>query len=263
VALNETVIRWQGICKSFGEHEVLTGVDLEVERGKTLAIIGRSGIGKSVLIKTLLGLVVPDSGQVFVAGRPIIGDPGGMVHARRMCGMVFQNSALFDSMTVAENLALPYWENSDLSVAEIMARIGTLLAQVGMPGVEELKPAELSGGMRKRVALARALADEPEIMLYDEPTTGLDPIMANAIDNLIVKTQESMRITSVVVTHELSTVRKAADRVAMLHDGRIVFHGDTDELFGSGDERVREFLDVSAGTGAGAAQAARSAQVGE
>ncbi len=248
------VIRWSGIRKSFGQTDVLKGVDLDVKGGETLAIIGRSGIGKSVLVKTLLGLVVPDSGEIYLDGHPIVSDAAGMALSRRTCGMVFQNSALFDSMTVAENLALPYWENTDMPRDRIVGRIGVLLKQVGMPGVEDLMPSELSGGMRKRVALARALADEPNIVLYDEPTTGLDPVMAGAINDLIVQVNEELGVTSIVVTHELTTVRAVADSVAMLHDGSIAFHGTTDELFETTDPNVRRFL---AGSGRSAAGAVR------
>ncbi|HPU84782.1 MAG TPA: ABC transporter ATP-binding protein [Candidatus Latescibacteria bacterium] len=238
----ECLIRWEEVHKSFGANHVLRGVTLHVCRGETLVIIGRSGCGKSVLLKTLVGLISPDSGKIWVKDRQIVGDPPAMAEAQRLCGMVFQGAALFDSLSVAENLALPYWENTDLSREEIEERIRSLLALVGLRDVEQLMPAELSGGMRKRVSLARALADEPEIILYDEPTTGLDPIMADAINELIRSTQEKVKLTSIVVTHDLSTVRKVANNVAMLHEGRIVFHGPPDELFGSADPVATQFI---------------------
>ncbi len=239
---HECLIRWEEVHKSFGANHVLRGVTLEVCKGETLVIIGRSGCGKSVLLKTLVGLIPPDSGRIWVKNRQIVGDPSAMAEAQRLCGMVFQGAALFDSLSVAENLALPYWENTDLSRGEIEERIRSLLALVGLREVEQLMPAELSGGMRKRVSLARALADEPEIILYDEPTTGLDPIMADAINELIRSTQEKVKLTSIVVTHDLSTVRKVANHVAMLHEGRIVFHGTPDELFLSADPVVTQFI---------------------
>ncbi|HRU22587.1 MAG TPA: ABC transporter ATP-binding protein [Candidatus Latescibacteria bacterium] len=239
---HECLIRWEEVHKSFGANHVLRGVTLQVCQGETLVIIGRSGCGKSVLLKTLVGLISPDSGRIWVKDRPIVGDPSAMAEAQRLCGMVFQGAALFDSLSVAENLALPYWENTDLSKGEIEERIRSLLALVGLRDVEQLMPAELSGGMRKRVSLARALADEPEIMLYDEPTTGLDPIMADAINELIRSTQDKVKLTSIVVTHDLSTVRKVANHVAMLHEGRIVFHGTPDELFASADPVVTQFI---------------------
>jgi phospholipid/cholesterol/gamma-HCH transport system ATP-binding protein len=157
--------------------------------------------------------------------------------------MVFQNAALFDSMTVAENLALPYWENTALAEAEILEHIDRLLSMVGMAGFGGLMPSELSGGMRKRVSLARALGDEPEIILYDEPTTGLDPIMSDAINSLICSTQEKLNVTSIVVTHDLTTVRKVADGVAMLNEGRIAFHGTVEGLFSATDDVVRQFIE--------------------
>jgi len=237
------IIQWRNVWKSFDDNRVLKGVTLDVYSGETLIIIGRSGEGKSVLLKTLLGLVTPEDGEVYVEGRDILTDRKAMVKARGILGMVFQSSALFDSLTVAENLALPYWENTDIPAGRILDNIRQLLALVGMRDVEELLPSELSGGMRKRVGLARALADEPQIILYDEPTTGLDPIMADAINDLIVDTQRELNVTSIVVTHDLTTVRKVADRVAMLHDGEIIFVGTADELFASNDPYVRQFIE--------------------
>lgn len=240
------LIRWVNVHKSFGSNDVLRGVTVEVCRGETLAVVGRSGEGKSVLLKTLVGLVRPDSGEIWVNGRQILGDREALDASRRLCGMVFQSAALFDSLAVGENLALPYWEGTDLGIEQIEAKIGRLLAVVGMEGLEGLMPAELSGGMRKRVSLARALADEPEIILYDEPTTGLDPIMADTINNLIIQMQRELSVTSIVVTHDLQCVRKVADYVAMLHEGTIIFYGPVREFLRSEMPAIRQFIEGSA-----------------
>lgn len=239
---HDHIVEWRDVRKSFDDNRVLTGVTLGVRRGETLVIIGQSGSGKSVLVKTLLGLVVPDGGEVLVEGRNILGNRRAMDAGLKLIGMVFQNSALFDSMSVAENLALSYWENTDWSRERIMQRVTELLGMVGLRDVEYLMPSELSGGMKKRVGLARALADEPEIIIYDEPTTGLDPIMADAINQLIRRIQNEVHVTSIVITHDLSTVRHTADHVALLHGGRIVFYGTPDELFASDNEHVQRFV---------------------
>jgi len=236
------IVEWRDVRKSFGDNRVLNGATLGVQRGETLVIIGQSGSGKSVLVKTLLGLVVPDGGEVLVEGRNILENRHAMDAGLKLFGMVFQNSALFDSMNVAENLALPYWESTSWTREQIMQRVTELLGMVGLRNIEHLMPSELSGGMKKRVGLARALADEPEIIIYDEPTTGLDPIMADAINQLIRRIQNEVRVTSIVITHDLSTVRYTADRVALLHNGKIVFYGTADELFASGNEHVRRFV---------------------
>jgi len=246
MAERECLIRWVNVHKRFSDNLVLRGVTLEVCRGETLAVIGRSGCGKSVLLKTLVGLVRPDSGEIWMEGKQVAGDARAMTEAQKLCGMVFQSAALFDSLTVAENLALPYWENTDLPPEEIVVKIGHLLAMVGMEDAEDLMPSELSGGMRKRVSLARALADEPDIILYDEPTTGLDPIMADTINNLILQMQRELGVTSIVVTHDLVTVRKVANHVAMLHDGKIIFYGTVDEFFDADDPAVRQFIEGNA-----------------
>jgi phospholipid/cholesterol/gamma-HCH transport system ATP-binding protein len=236
------IVEWRDVRKSFGDNRVLNGVTLGVKRGATLVIIGQSGSGKSVLVKTLLGLVAPEGGEVLVEGRNILGNRHAMDAGLKLIGMVFQNSALFDSMNVAENLALPYWESTDWTRERIMRRVTELLGMVGLRNIEHLMPSELSGGMKKRVGLARALADEPEIIIYDEPTTGLDPIMADAINQLIRRIQNEVHVTSIVITHDLSTVRHTADHVALLHGGRIVFYGTADELFASDNEHVRRFV---------------------
>lgn len=236
------IVRWRDVHKAFGDNDVLNGVTLDAFRGETLVIIGQSGSGKSVLVKTLLGLVEPDSGGISVEGRDILRSRREMARGLKLFGMVFQNSALFDSLTVAENLALQYWENTDWPRERIMSRVAELLGMVGMKDVEDLTPAELSGGMKKRIGLARALADEPEIIIYDEPTTGLDPIMSDAINQLILRIQQDVKVTSIVITHDMSTVRKTADHVALLHGGRIVFYGTPEELLASDDGYVQQFV---------------------
>jgi phospholipid/cholesterol/gamma-HCH transport system ATP-binding protein len=240
------LIRWVNVHKSFGANRVLNGVTLEVCRGETLAVVGRSGEGKSVLLKTLVGVVRPESGEIWVEGRRVSGDEEALARSRRLFGMVFQNGALFDSLTVAQNIALPYWENTDLPLDAIAGKISSLLAMVGMEGAESLMPAELSGGMKKRVSLARALAGDPRIILYDEPTTGLDPIMADTINNLIIRMQRDLSVTSIVVTHDLQSVRKVADYVAMIEDGTIISYGTVDEFFASDMPAVRQFIEGNA-----------------
>jgi len=236
------IVRWEDVHKTFDGNPVLCGVTLNVRRGETLVILGRSGCGKTVLMKTLVGLEIPDSGSIRVNGRDVVGDGEAMRYARTLCAMVFQNSALFDSMTVAGNLALSAIENTHTPIPQIIERIESLLGRVGMPGAGDLKPAALSGGMRRRVGLARALAQEPDIMLYDEPTTGLDPITADSINELILQMHRDHDVTSVVVTHDLVSARKIGNRVAMLHEGEIVFEGTMDALFESDNPIVRRFV---------------------
>jgi phospholipid/cholesterol/gamma-HCH transport system ATP-binding protein len=236
------IIRWEGIHKAFDGKPVLRGVTLDVHCGETLVIIGKSGCGKTVLMKTLVGLETPDSGSIRVNGRNIIGERDAMRYARALCAMVFQSAALFDSMTVAENLALFAIENTHEPIPAILDHIEDLLNRVGMAGAGNLKPAALSGGMRKRVSLARALAQKPEIILYDEPTTGLDPITADSINELILQMHRDSEVTSVVVTHDLVSARKVGDRVAMLHEGEIVFEGTMDALFESDNPIVSRFV---------------------
>ncbi len=233
--------------KSFDSKPVLRDVNLNIERGKVTVIIGRSGCGKSVLLKLILGLIKPDGGKIFVEGKEITSMGQAEIYeVRRKFGMLFQNAALFDSMTVEENMALPLIEHSDLPYSEIKQRVEEKLKMVGLPGVEPLKPAELSGGMRKRVGLARALMMEPDIVLYDEPTTGLDPIMADVIDNVILGFNKNLGITSIVVTHDMSSVYKIADRVAMIQRGVVLFNGSPEELKKTEDPVVRQFIEGKA-----------------
>ncbi len=236
-------IEFRDIHKYFGDNWVLRGLSLQVRAGETLVILGRSGCGKSVLLKILLGLLRPDSGQVWFDGTEITSlNERELVPVRKQMGMLFQGSALFDSLTVGENVA--YWlrEHTKLSTEEIARRVAECLRFVDMEGTEELMPSELSGGMRKRVALARAMISAPRVMLYDEPTTGLDPITATTINALIRKTQRELGVTSIVVTHELESAFSVANRVAVIHEGVIVAVGAKEEVRASSNEFVQTFL---------------------
>ena len=238
------MIEIKNLHKSFGDNKVLRGVNLNINTGETLVIIGRSGCGKSVLIKHIVGLLYPDEGYVKVEGRKV--DELTMKELydlRTKFGFLFQGSALFDSMTVEENISLPLVESKiKYSVAEMDKMVSEKLEMVGMSGDQKLKPAELSGGMKKRVGLARALITDPDYIFYDEPTTGLDPIMSDSIDDLIKELTEKLNSTSVVVTHDMYSVKNIADRVAMMHEGKIHFSGTPSELLSSNDPIIKEFI---------------------
>lgn len=238
------MIEIKNLHKAFGDNKVLQGVDLDIDTGETLVIIGRSGCGKSVLIKHIVGLLFPDEGYVKVEGRNV--DEMSMkelYELRTKFGFLFQGSALFDSMTVEENISLPLVESRrKFSISEIDKKVAEKLEMVGMSGVQKLKPAELSGGMKKRVGLARALITDPDYIFYDEPTTGLDPIMSDSIDDLIKELTEKLNSTSVVVTHDMYSVKNIADRVAMMHEGKIHFSGTPSELLSSKDPIIKEFI---------------------
>lgn len=238
------MIEIKNLYKSFEDNEVLRGVNLTIGKGHTTAIIGSSGSGKSVLLKHIMGLMKPDSGCVYLNGICIT-DFGykELKEVRKKMGMVFQGSALFDSMTVADNVGIGLYNHTNLSPKEIQEKVRFCLAQVGLHGIENLSPAELSGGMKKRVAIARAIAMEPEILLYDEPTTGLDPIRANSINELIENLQEKLDVTSIVVTHDMNSVRRVADCVAFLYNGVIHFEGTVLELEKSDDVPLRHFVE--------------------
>jgi len=238
------VICLRGIRKTFGGQEVLRGVDLDIEDGETLVIIGRSGSGKSVLVKHLLGLIAPDAGSILMDGKEVTGlSSAELYELRRRFGFLFQGAALFDSLTVGENIGLGLRENTKMSEEEIIKIVGEKLSLVGLEGIEDKKPAELSGGMKKRVGLARAIAMDPDVVIYDEPTTGLDPIMADVINNLIIDLRERLDITSVVVTHDMTSAYKIADRIAMLYEGRIIFTGDPQAVRQTDDPIVRQFIE--------------------
>lgn len=237
------MIEIKGLKKSFGENEVLRGVDLTIATGETVAIIGQSGCGKSVLLKHIIGLLEPDEGEVLVDGRHVAGLHNIELYLmRKRFGFLFQAAALFDSMTVYENLVLGPVEHGERDQAKLHALVKEKLGMVGLSGLENFKPAELSGGMRKRVGLARALITSPEYMLYDEPTTGLDPTMSDQIDSLIVNLTKRIQATSIVVTHDMFTVYEIAARVIMLSGGKVHFEGTPDELRASGDKTIRDFI---------------------
>jgi len=229
--------------KSFGEKRVLCGVNLEVRRGETVVVLGGSGSGKSVLIRHTIGLHRPDSGEVWVDGQRIDGfDEEELIGTRKKVGMLFQAGALFDSMTVEENVGYALREHTDWDDERIAARVREVLGYVELENVEQLMPSDLSGGMRKRVALARAIALAPEAVLYDEPTTGLDPITANTINLMIRGLQKRLGITSIVVTHDIHSAFTVGDRIAFLHDGRIEFDGTVDEAKQATEPLLRNFL---------------------
>ncbi len=237
------IIEFKQVSKSFGSVRVFDGLDLTVRAGESTIIIGRSGCGKSVMLKHMVGLIRPDSGHVFVAGDDITHlSERELFRIRRKFGVLFQGAALLDSLTVEENVALGLVERSSYTPVEIQRIVTEKLDMVGMPGTQNIMPAELSGGMKKRVGLSRAIAMNPEIILYDEPTTGLDPIMADVINDMILRLKETLHTTTIVVTHDMFTVRKVADRVAMLENGKIVFSGTIEELENSDIPVVRQFI---------------------
>ncbi|MFI5145010.1 MAG: ABC transporter ATP-binding protein [Ignavibacteria bacterium] len=238
------MIEIRNLKKKFGKNQVLKGVNLNIEKGKTTFIIGASGCGKSVLLKHIIGLLNPDEGQVLIDGEDITQmDEKELYRVRNKFGFLFQGAALFDSMTVAENIGLGLSENTSKTPDEIDEIVKEKLSLVDLDGLEKMKPSELSGGMKKRVGLARALACNPEFILYDEPTTGLDPITSSSIDHLIrsLAKNEKLKVTSIVVTHDIISVYEIADTVAMMYEGVIHFTGTPEELHKTEDKIVREF----------------------
>ncbi len=241
------MIRIEGLKKSFAAKKVLDGVDLSIEKGKITVIIGRSGEGKSVLIKHIIGLLTPDEGQIFLDGLEITGlREREMNEVRKRFGMLFQGAALFDSMTVADNVGFPLKEHTDLAADEVLRIVGEKLKRVGLEGVEDMMPADLSGGMKKRVGLARAIVMDPEIVLFDEPTTGLDPIMADSIANLVLHTQKALNTSYILITHDITFTYKIADKIAMLHEGRIIAEGTVEEIRKDRNPVLKQFLEGSA-----------------
>lgn len=237
------MIRIKDLHKSFNEQKVLDGINLEIKDGETIAIIGRSGCGKSVLIKHIIGLLKPDKGFVEVDGKIVNQlDENELYELRKNFGFLFQGAALFDSLTVEENVGLALIENTRMKRDEIRKIVDEKLALVNLFGINDKKPAELSGGMKKRVGLARALVTNPKYILYDEPTTGLDPISSDTIDQLIYDLSKKLKVTSIVVTHDLVSVRKVADRVAMIHNGKIYFDGPFNEFVESDDPVIQNFI---------------------
>lgn len=227
----ESVIEFQKVNMAFGKKEILNDVSFEVQKGETLAVIGPSGSGKSTILRLLIGLLEPTAGKIFINNQDVASfDEDQWNLLRQKMGMVFQYSALFDFLTVGENVAFGLRQHTELSEEEIQKIVAERLEEVGLPGMQSAYPAELSGGMKKRVSLARATALQPEIVLYDEPTAGLDPIMSENINDLIVQTRESLGVTSILVTHDMNSVFKVADRIALLFDTRIAAIGTVQEM---------------------------------
>jgi phospholipid/cholesterol/gamma-HCH transport system ATP-binding protein len=241
------MIEIQNVHKSFGSHHVLRGANLTVEKGESMTVIGGSGSGKSVLLKHIIGLLFPDKGKVVIDGQEISSLKGeGLNEMRKKFGMLFQLAALFDSLTVWENVGFALKQHTKMSDEEVRVIATEKLELVGLKGVEDKMPADLSGGMKKRVGLARAIAMEPGIILYDEPTTGLDPIMADAINDLIIDLRKKLGVTSVAITHDMQSAYKISDRIAMLYKGEILETGTPDEIRNTENPIVRQFITGSA-----------------
>lgn len=238
------MIEIRGLRKRLGRKQVLDGVDLDVRAGETVVVVGPSGTGKSVLLKHVVGLMDPDEGSIVIDGDEIVGKRESELNPiRQRFGMLFQGAALFDSMSVGENVGLPLREHTKMPEDEIQERVRERLEWVGLKGVESMKPASLSGGMKKRVGLARAIAMDPRFILYDEPTTGLDPIMSAVIDQLIRDLQKRLGVTSIVVTHDIPSATFVGDRISMLLNGKIYFTGTPKEMTETRDPVVRQFVD--------------------
>lgn len=238
------MIRIVNLYKSFNGQEVLRGINLEIKNGKTTVILGPSGCGKSVLIKHILRLLTPDSGSIFINGDDVTKlDAEGMDNILKKLGVLFQGGALFDSMTIEENVAFPLNEHKKLLQSEIDGKVRESLFLVGLSGTEKKYPSELSGGMRKRAAMARAIVMEPEILIFDEPTTGLDPITSDQIDNLIIEFNKRFNITNIVISHDIPGTFKIAHKIAMMYSGKIIEEGTPDEFRRSKNPVVRQFLE--------------------
>lgn len=238
------MIEVRNLEKSFGSQKVLDRVSFRIETGESVVIIGRSGGGKSVLLKHIIGLLKPDAGEVLIDGENIVPmDERQLLRVRSKFGMLFQGAALFDSMTVAENVGFAFRRNKKMTQAEIDRKVAEALEVVDLAGTEKKNPAELSGGMRKRVGLARAIVYDPQIVLYDEPTTGLDPIVSDSIDHLILRVRDRCKVTTVVVTHDMRSARRVGQRILMLHEKEIYAEGTAEEIFNSKDPVVRRFVE--------------------
>src|SRR5438876_2766493 len=243
------MIEVRDLSKSFGSHQILDRVSFRIEKGESVVIIGRSGGGKSVLLKHLIGLLQADEGQVLIEGENIVPmNERALLRVRHKFGMLFQGAALFDSLTVAENVAFAFRRDRSLPEEQVARKVAEVLELVDLPGTQQKKPSELSGGMRKRVGLARAIIYQPQIVLYDEPTTGLDPVVSDSIDQLILRVRDRLDVTTVVVTHDMRSARRLGQRIMMLHERRIYATGRPDEIFGSQDPIVRRFIDGVADT---------------
>jgi phospholipid/cholesterol/gamma-HCH transport system ATP-binding protein len=240
---NGSMIAVHALENKIGDQEILRGIDLDVGHGETLVIIGRSGGGKSVLLKHLIGLMRPNAGEIWIEGQNIIEmNERQLASIRQKVGILFQGSALFDSMTVAENIAFPLREAGERDPNILRKRVTEMLEVMELQGQEEKMPVNLSGGMKKRVGLARSIIRQPSCILYDEPTSGLDPVVSDSINKLIRRLQERLGVTSIVVTHDMKNAFHVADRIAYLHEGRIYFHGAPDELRNSDDQLIQDFL---------------------
>jgi phospholipid/cholesterol/gamma-HCH transport system ATP-binding protein len=242
------VIEVKNLHKSFAGHPVLNGVNLKIEKGETLVIIGQSGGGKSVLLKHIVGILKPDEGEILIDGADIskLDNNNLNNNVRRRFGMLFQGAALFDSLTVGENVSFALRRYTTLSEKDIQAKVKAKLGMVGLRDIENVKPAELSGGMKKRVGLARAIAMDPEVVFYDEPTTGVDPIMADAINNLIIDLHNKLKITSLAVTHDMTSAYKIADRIAMIYQGVIIGVGTPEEIKQTSNPIIHQFINGEA-----------------
>lgn len=237
------LIELKQLSKAFGFHVVLNDVSLSIPAGQSLVVIGASGTGKSVLLKHIVGLLKPDSGEVWFDGKRIdLLTERPLMEVRQRIGFLFQMGALFDSLNVGDNIAFPLREHTHKPEEEVRRIVADRLAMVGLSGIERKMPMELSGGQRKRVALARAIALEPEVILYDEPTTGLDPVRSDVINQLILKLQRELKVTSITVTHDMASAFKVADRIVMLHEGKLIFDGTPEEIQASENQVVRQFI---------------------
>ncbi len=243
----ETIVKVRNVFKSFGEHKILNGVGLDIEEGRITAVIGKSGTGKSVLLKNIIGIMKPDKGEIFFRDKDIVKmNKEELLEIRKNIGYLFQDAALFDFMSVEDNIKFPLVEQLGMKEGkELSGRVAELLELVGLPGTEKKFPSELSGGMRKRVGLARAIAVKPKIVLFDEPTTGLDPILAESIDELIDMVNKELNMTCVVISHDIASVFRHADKIALLYDGVIQFCGKPDEAYASDHEVLRHFISNS------------------
>ena len=242
--MNETLIRFENVYKSFRSLVVLDNLDLEVKRGESLVILGESGSGKTVLLKHIIGLIPPDSGKVYFDGEEVTAlSEAELVPIRKRVGYVFQNAALFDSLTVSENVAFGLTEHNRVPENEVREIVASRLDMVGLHGIEDKMPSELSGGMRKRVGIARTLATDPDVVVYDEPTTGLDPIRAHMIDDLIARVHYDLGVTSIVVTHDMECAYRVATRIVLLWHGKLVEGGTPDEVRNTSNPELKNFVE--------------------
>lgn len=241
------LIEFRGVQKAFGPKVIYKDLNLDIEQNESLTIIGGSGMGKSVMLKLLIGLLKVDGGTIEFDGKNIVDmTKAELTQTRRRIGMLFQGAALFDSLTVAENVSYGLREHLEMSEEEMAQRVSESLTQVGLPGIETMWPADLSGGMKKRVGLARAIAVRPEVLLYDEPTTGLDPVNTTRINRLILELKEKLNVTSIVVTHDMGSAFTVSDRIAMIDRGEVIFTGTPDDVRNTSDRRVRDFVQGNA-----------------